>query len=381
MFKMTQTHDFDLANHSILITVAGSQAYGMSTATSDLDVKGVFVPPLRYYFGTRKIDQVDDKQRVVDAVRPMLDETHFADIADTNGMEGTLFEVRRFLDLASGANPNILDVLFCRDEDVILMTQQGQLLRDNRDKFLTKKCLQTFVGYATAQAKRIETHRKWLLEGDQLHEPTREEFGLPDRNSYPQDQVVAAMAAVRKQVDRWNIDFVDVDEATKIFIEDQIIKMLAEIGVGTNERWQVAGNLLGIDANFMDLMHRQRKYTQAVDHWASYQTWKKQRNKARKGMEIKTGFDTKHGSHLYRLTMACRAIFENGRLEVFNPDPFLMQIRNGEVSYDVLMGKFEEQKEDLSRIAAKSSLPSRVDAQWLEDLSMQIVTAGVRGRE
>jgi len=45
------------------------------------------------------------------------------------------------------------------------------------------------------------------------------------------------------------------------------------------------------------------------------------------------------------------------------------------------MGKFEEQKEDLSRIAAKSSLPSRVDAQWLEDLSMQIVTAGVRGRE
>lgn len=343
----------------------------MHTETSDLDVKGVFIPPLKYYFGIQKIEQLEGKE-TMDSYNSVL-KSPLEDVKNKFGMEGTIFEIRRFLDLASGANPNILDVLFSRDEDLIVESQEGYQLRKERKRFLTKKCLQTFVGYATAQAKRIESHRKWLLRGDELHEPTREEFGLPNRNSYPQDQVLAAMGAVRKQVDRWNIDFVDVDEATKIFIQDQIYKQLAEIGISSDERFNVAGQLLGIETNFMDLVHKQRKYSQAVDEWAAYQSWLKNRNKKRKGMEEKIGYDCKHGAHLYRLMMACRIIFETGDLQVYNSDPFLMKIRNGEVPFDELMTKFNEQKEYLSRIAAKSTLPSRVDPKWLEDLSVHLI--------
>ena len=342
----------------------------MHTSESDLDVKAVFVPPLKYYFGTQKIDQVDDKEEIEKYKWDLP--LHLLDVKIQNGMEGTAFEIRRFLDLASGANPNILDVLFCRDEEVITSNHLGKMLRDVRTQFLTKKCAQTFTGYATAQAKRIEMHRKWLLNPLD-HEPTREEFGLPDRNAYPQDQVMAAMDACRKQVDRWNIDFVDVDEATKIFVQDQIYKQLAEIGVSSDERFNAAGRLLGIETNFMELIHKQRKYTQAMDHWAAYQAWKKNRNKKRKGMEEKIGMDCKHAAHLYRLTLAYRTIFETGDLQVYNPDPYLMKIRNGEVSYDELMEKFEEQKQGLAELGAKSSLPSRVNPKWLNDLSMIVI--------
>ena len=227
-------------------------------------------------------------------------------------------------------------------------------------------------GYATAQAKRIESHRKWLLDPPD-HEPTREEFGLLEQDEYPQAQVTAAMDAIRKQVDRWNIDFADVDEATKIFIQDQLHKQLAEIGVGSKERFNAAGRILGIETNFMNLIHRQRKYTQATEHWSAYQTWKTNRNKKRKGMEEKIGYDCKHGAHLYRLTMACRTIFETGELCVYNPDPYLMRVCNGDVSFDELMAKIEEQREDLTRIAAKSSLPNRVDPEWLEKTAIEIV--------
>lgn len=364
--------NFDLKNRIILATVAGSRAYGMNTSTSDLDVKGVFVPTLSYYFGTKKIEQIDDKKQVCDTLSPFLSKT-LEKVANENGMEGTVYEVRRFLDLASGANPNILDILFCRDSDVILTSVSGDLLRKNKDKFLTKKCLQTFLGYATAQAKRIEGHRKWLLDPPD-HEPTRSEFGLPDRNNYPQDQVIAAMDSVKKQVDRWNIDFVDTDEATKIFIQDQMYKMLAEINVGSDEMFNAAGRILGIETNFMDLVHKQRKYTQAVDEWSSFQSWKNNRNKQRQGMEATIGYDCKHGAHLYRLTIACKTIFETGTLQVYNPDPYLMKIRNGEVPYQELLEKFSEQKETLSKIAAKSSLPTRVNSEWLENLSIEIVT-------
>ncbi len=363
--------NFKLSDRIILGTVAGSRAYGMNTSTSDLDVKGVFVPPEKFYFGTKKIEQIDDVNQIRNAFWPKLS-SGLQDVASEQGMEGVVYEVRRFLDLASGANPNILDILFSRDEDIIITTPQGDLLRSNKDKFLTKKCLQTFLGYAAAQAKRIDLHRKWLLEPP-TQEPTREEYGLPNRNDYPQDQVLAAMDAIKKQVDRWNIDFVDVEESTKIYIEDQMYKMLAEIKVGSDEKFNAAGRILGIEHNFMDLVVKQKKYTQAVETWSSYQSWKKNRNKERQGMEATIGYDCKHGAHLYRLTLACKTIFETGTLQVYNPDEYLMKIRNGKIPYADLMSKFEEQKIDLSKIAAKSSLPSRVDSEWLEDLSIQIV--------
>jgi uncharacterized protein len=363
--------DFNLRDRTILLTVAGSRAYGIHTAESDLDIKGVLVPPVKYYLGTQKIEQVEGDRKRFSSFRDDLTPEQ-EQIADHYGMEGTIFELRKFLKLAAGANPNILDVLFCRDSDVIYSTAAGQVLRQNRQKFLTKKCLHTFVGYATAQAHRIETHRKWLLDPPD-HEPTREEFELPARHLYPQDQVKAALDKVRKQVDRWSIDFRDVEESTKIFIQDQIYKQLAEINVGSEERFTAACNLLGFETNFMELVHKQRKYDDARSKWKSYQSWKKGRNKARAGMEKKVGHDVKHAAHLWRLTSACRTIFETGDLMVYSPDPYVLAIRRGEVAFDKLMARFYEQKADLSRLAVNSTLPDRVDSDWLEELSVGIV--------
>ena len=363
--------DFNLRDRTVLLTVAGSRAYGMHTWTSDLDVKGVFVPPAKYYLGTQKIEQVECTKDNLTVFRDFLT-TEQEEISCQHGIEGTIFELRKFLNLASGANPNILDVLFCRNSEVIYSTNAGWMLRDVRQKFLTEKCLHTFVGYATAQAHRIETHRKWLFNPPD-HEPTREEFELPPRHTYPQEQVVAALDQAKKQVDRWCIDFRDVEEATKIFIQDQIHKQLAEIGVGSDERFTAACNLLGFETNFMELVHKQRKYDDARNKWKAYQSWKKGRNKDRAGMEEKIGYDCKHAAHLWRLTTACRTIFETGDLQVYNPDPYVLAIRRGTVNFDKLMERFWEQKDQLSELAVKSSLPSRVDPKWLEELSIEIV--------
>ena len=363
--------EFNLRDRTILLTVAGSRAYGIETETSDLDVKGILVPPVEYYLGTKKLEQVEDTGSIYPAFKNDLTKDQ-ARVVHTHGMEGTVFELRKFLQLAAGGNPNILDVLFCRDQDVIHATNAGWLLRGVRKKFLTKKCLHTFTVYATSQARRIETHRKWLLDPPD-HEPTREEFELSPRRLYPQDQVVAAMAAAKKQVDRWCIDFKDVDEATKIFIEDQVYKQLAEIKVGSDLRFEAACGLLGFETNFIDLVHKQRKYDDARNKWKSYQSWKKLRNKKRAGMEQQVGHDVKHAAHLWRLTTACRTIFETGDLAVYNPDPYTLAIRRGEVEFQELMDKFQEQKANLSRLAVESVLPKRVDPKWLEELSVEIV--------
>lgn len=363
--------DFSIKDYTILLTLAGSRAYGMDTSASDVDIKGVCYAPARYYLSTQKFEQFDKK----DGMQVFLHELpeRLRGPALQNGMEGTVFEIRRFLDLASGANPNILDVLFCREQDVILQTPEGALLRENRNVFLTKKCMQTFMGYARQQADRIETHRKYLLNPPS-HEPTRAEFGLPERNGFPQDQVNAAMALIRKQIDRWNIDFVDVDEATKIFVQDQISHHLAEIQIGTSEKWQAAGNLLGYDTNFMQFVHQQRLYDQSVREWSSYQTWKRERNKLRAGMESEIGYDAKNGAHLARLVIACRTIFETGTLSVYNPNEWVRDIRACKVPYEALKEWVTEQQDDLAQLAAKSKLPARVEQAWLDSFAVELLS-------
>lgn len=52
--------DFDIKKHTILLVKAGSQAYGMATDESDIDVRGCLIPPLKYVFALDTFEQVDN---------------------------------------------------------------------------------------------------------------------------------------------------------------------------------------------------------------------------------------------------------------------------------------------------------------------------------
>lgn len=51
--------------------------------------------------------------------------------------------------------PNNLDILFCRDEEVLYMNEFGKELREMRHEFLSKECKNKYGGYAFAQLKRL----------------------------------------------------------------------------------------------------------------------------------------------------------------------------------------------------------------------------------
>lgn len=357
----------------IIMVVSGSHAYGMATETSDIDAKGAFIAPLSSYFSGNGQEQVDDRVYLYKQFRDDLPDNYLIK-AESNGFEGVAYELSKFLKLAAGANPNILDVLFCRDSEVFHITNIGKALRDNREKFLTKKSLNTFLGYAAAQSKRIESHRKWLLDPPK-RKPERIDFGLPERSEIPQDQIMAAMAEIRKEIDSWSIDFGDIDEATKIYVEDQIVNRISRMQIGSSDsdKFKIAGNLLGYETNFMKLIVSQREYDCAVANWKSFQKWKEERNDKRRKIEAQIGYDAKHAAHLYRLIVACKSIFETGELHVYNPDPFIMKIRNCEIPYDKFLETVNKEKEDISLIASKSSLPSSVSSVWLDEFCTNLI--------
>jgi hypothetical protein len=363
--------DFDLKARTILLTMGGSHAYGTAGPTSDVDVKGVCVPPRAFRDGfLHRFEQADTKQSIspfVGDVRPDCRE-----VAARDGIDGAVYEVRKFFLLAADANPNILDVLFCDPEDRLIVTPQGQKLLDARDKFLSKKVCFSFRGYAISQLHRIRGHRAWLLNPPS-HQPTREEYDLPERTLIPADQLMAAEAAVRQRLDGWEFNLQDLDDATRIFVMEQVSKYVAELQIFSDDKFRAAARAVGYDENFIALLDRERHYKAAKHAWEQYQTWKKERNEKRAALEAKFGYDTKHALHLVRLLRMCSEILTTGEVHVRRPDAAeLLAIRDGAWTYDQLDAWATEQDTELLALMTKSTLRKQPDRQALDQLCQDI---------
>lgn len=202
----TGSHSW-LKDRTIYLTRHGSQAYGTSTPTSDLDVRGVVIAPREYYLGmTSSFEQATSKD-------PDL----------------VIFEIRKFFRLASECNPNALEILFTDESDHYMDGSLGRQLLKNKELFLSKRVKFTFQGYANAQMKRILTHRRWLLNPLD-HQPMRAEFGLPERTVIPADQVQAANAAIKKRCDEWNWhEMENLTPSVRQEVQDEFLRRLTEI--------------------------------------------------------------------------------------------------------------------------------------------------------
>lgn len=346
-----------LRDRAIFVCTHGSHAYGLNTPTSDLDIKGVAIPPTEYFHGFDK---------------------HFEQ-AESKDPDMVIYDIRKFFKLAAECNPNIIEVLWGDEADRRVVTPAGRLLLDARELFLSKKAKHTFSGYAAAQAKRIRTHRRWLLNPSEKP-PTRAEFSLPERTVIPADQLQAAHAAVEKKLGDWHLDDMSgLEPADRIRLQSLMAEAIAELGVTKDDQYAAAGRSIGYEENFLLLLDRERQYKARKNEHEQYQHWKATRNAARSAIEAKYGYDTKHAMHLVRLTRMAKEILETGRVVVKRPDrDELLAIRNGAWSYDDLMAWFDRQDAELAEAYAKSTLRHHPDRVALDTLCREIVEASFR---
>ena len=129
-------------DNTILVGYRGSIAHNMyipntdPNSIDDIDLMGVFLAPVEHYIGITKtretIERFVGKYDVVS------------------------YEYIKFVKLLLKSNPNVLSLLWIRENHYLERYDYGKILVDNRDLFVSKEAYKSFTGYAYAQLKKME---------------------------------------------------------------------------------------------------------------------------------------------------------------------------------------------------------------------------------
>lgn len=119
----------------ILEGITGSKAYGLNTADSDTDLKGIYVAP------TREVLSLFPPAETIDRAKPDI----------------TYHEVQKFIRLALKCNPTILEMLFL--EGYTKLEKHGRMLIDNRHLFLSNIIYKSYGGYSISQARKLNARQ------------------------------------------------------------------------------------------------------------------------------------------------------------------------------------------------------------------------------
>jgi predicted nucleotidyltransferase len=337
-----------LDQNIIYVTLAGSQAYGLANEFSDVDAKGICVPPLEVEYNLF--------HRFEQAENPASLEIRFSHLKNPKNpkFESSVYSLRKFFLLAAEVNPNIIELLYTDPKHHFVCGPLMQKLLDNRELFLSNKARYTFSGYAVAQAKKIDRHRKWIVLGEVV-KPKREDFGLPKELPKGVEEVFGYM---KGKVEEWNLNQYPLDEMQRSELKDTIWELLTNVGGREvsvanwpDEYWSGVLNKMTKEFSLKDevvhFINAERAYAKAKQVYDSWISWKKERNPARRELEEKSGYDTKHASHLVRLMRMGYEIITEGKVIVnrtgHDADE-LLAIKNGAWSFDQVM-EFKERME------------------------------------
>lgn len=320
--------------HTIYEVIHGSHAYGMNTATSDTDKKGIcLIPDENLYFGGETFDQQDGGW------------------TDEKGAkeDKVVYSLAKFVNLATECNPNIIEVLFCDESDILVMTDAGRELRENRKIFLSAKARHKFTGYAVSQLKRIETHKRWI---DNPPPQVKIEDFIHER-----DFVVGPLGS-------------ELPNGAKIInIREMVPEDLKLDPTLTPDYDFTKGAWHVVTCRVTD----KSGYDGKKKDWDNYVTWRKNRNPARAVLEEASGFDTKHAAHLVRLLRMGYEILTLGEVIVKRPDAKeLLSIRNGAWSYEKVIAYAEEMDKKIEDAEKVTKLPKLPDYDAIKALQIKL---------
>lgn len=319
--------------------ITGSRAYGTQMPTSDTDIRGVYILPKSELYGLSYTPQV----------------------ADTTN-DTVYYELGRFVELLAKNNPNMLELL-ATPEDCIRYRHpvMDQL---SPELFLSKKCKDTFGGYAYSQIKKARGLNKKIVNP------------LPRERQTPLDFCYVLRGNGSVPLRRWLEEEERVQarcglSAIPHFREVYAIHYDAtgELGYAGILRKPTSNSLslssIPKGAPILAYLHFNKDgYATYCKDYKAYWDWVEQRNEARYQANLAHGaqYDSKNMMHTFRLLEMGIEILREGVIRVRRPNRAeLLAIRQGKYDYDTLLDMAEEKMKELDAAYEDSPLPDTVD--------------------
>jgi len=312
-----------LEDRIILKVYGGSHSYGTNTPTSDIDVRGVCIPPKNYIIGIDNFEQHESKTY-----------TNYSGYnKKKEPADAVIYGLHKFIRLAMNCNPNIIENLFVDRTHIMSKNDLGQILIDNRLLFLTKKARHTFGGYAFSQLHRLR-NKLPMEEAKQKLENNNQKISEYEVH-------LTKLNHQKKQLDN-KIELTDDELLILHGLESEIKKYKQHIGA--------------IQENSKEI--RDRMGYGNHNHRGSH-----------KDLIDLYGYDTKHAMHLIRLLHMGLEILMEGVCYTLRPDNnYLMAIRNGEYTLEYIQAEADRMFKLLDEAYTKSSLPHSPDVKKINDL-------------
>ena len=304
-YKFLQEDD-RLGKNIAYLTLAGSKAYGTDNENSDTDIRGFAIESSDSILTGKAFEQIEDAK------------------TDT-----VIYSLRKFFKLCAECNPNVVELLGTKSEHILYMNEFGKKVRDNAEIFLSKLAYKKFVGYATAQLRRLQN----ALAHDSYPEQ--------EKNLHIMKSIESMMLSCRREYGLKHCE-INFELAEEILISVNAKKLPLKNFLAMNSGLTTMLN------NYAKLNHRNRKKDQNHLH--------------------------KHAMHLIRLYLTGIDILEGRGIITYREKdlPLLRKIRAGEITLDEVFKMADEYEEKILSAYKNSRLPETPDESKIDKLLLEI---------
>lgn len=327
------TYDFlrnneHLGDNIMFLTLGGSYAYGTNIETSDIDIRGCALNTKEEILTNKKFEQFVNEE------------------TDT-----TIYGFNKVVSLLTNVNPNTIELLGCKLEHYLYISPIGQELLDNKNMFLSKKCVHSFGGYASSQLRRLDNK-------------AARDLGQSQQEVHILNSIKNAACSYKERY------FEHPEDAIRLYIGESVQEEYdTEIFMDINLKHYPLRDWKGMWSDMNNIVKDYSKLGKRNAHAASH------------------GKLAKHMMHLVRLYLMCFDILDNGEIITYREKDhdFLMSIRNGDYldENDKPTKEFFNIVDELeSQLEAKKNstmLPETPDMKQIEKFVMSVNERVVRG--
>lgn len=311
-----------LKGRMVFLCLGGSHAYGTNVEGSDVDLRGCALNSPSDILGLSNFEQVRE-----------------------DNLDTTIFSFNKLIPLLYGCNPNIIEMLGCKLEHYLYMSDVGVSMLLNRKMFLSQRAAYTFGGYAFSQLRRLEN----AIARDKLSQDKKE-------------------VHIRNSIDKVITNF-NKEERPSSSVAYHL-----EVDDGVHEDFEKE-TFITVDLKHYPVRDLKALINDINNVIRDYENDLHGRNKKKDNFHL-----NKHAMHLVRLYLMCIDILEKEEIVTYREKDhdLLMDIRNGKYQHEdgTFDNAFFDMVDELSKkmdyAKANTSLPRSPNMKKIEEFVMDV---------